>query len=57
MRKVVISALVLISCLAVISPAADLAVPNLELITRGYVHDGSFLLGTRGSHTPWHSAS
>ena len=49
MKKVGIIALVLTLCVTLFGFAADLAVPNLELITRGYVSGGDFVLGTRGS--------
>ncbi len=48
MRKVGIIALVLTSLLAAGAAGADLTVPRLELITRGYASGGDFLLGTRG---------
>lgn len=49
MRKVGIIALAFILFGSVYGSAADLAVPTLELITRGYMSGGDFLLGTRGS--------
>jgi hypothetical protein len=48
MRKIGVIALILISFLAAGAAGADLAVPRLELITRGYASGGDFLLGTRG---------
>lgn len=49
MRKVGAIALIITLLLTVGVAAADLAVPRLELITRGYASGGDFLLGTRGS--------
>ncbi len=49
MKKVGIIAFVLAFGVTLCVPAADLAVPNLELITRGYASGGDFVLGTRGS--------
>ncbi len=49
MKKAGIIVLILASYVSMYGTAADLAVPNLELITRGYVSGGDFLLGTRGS--------
>jgi hypothetical protein len=49
MRKVGIIASILVLFLAAGVFAADLAVPEMELITRGYAYEGDFILGTRGS--------
>ncbi|MBT3274310.1 MAG: hypothetical protein HN368_14225 [Spirochaetales bacterium] len=48
MKKVIFIALSMLILVSFYSPAADLSVPELELITRGYMSGGSFLLGTRG---------
>ena len=49
MKKVVLLTLASIAIATLSVSAADLTVPKLELITRGYIEGGSFLLGTRGS--------
>ena len=49
MRKLLIVTLSFILLPIAYGSAADLTVPKLELITRGYVSGGDFLLGTRGS--------
>ena len=46
MKKFVCITLILLTSISLFS--ADLGVPELELITRGYMDNGSFLLGTRG---------
>ncbi len=48
MKKAIIITLALLLGVVLGGHSADLAVPELELITRGYVDGGSLLLATRG---------
>ncbi len=46
--KKIISLALLLACLSVPAFSANILVPSMELVTRGYMDSGSFVLSTRG---------